>query len=449
MTALVAAAGMVMLACPQTARTTGPATPAAPGTGGAGTGGGGGPTPAPQGGEKSWPISAAQFGDEADLWVQSTNRSAPFEWDGITADLISAGRVRVAIDGHDLPLDKGLQITAGAPVFADNFGAQWTAKAELSAGQVALVLEAPDQSDEGGDVVASVRITEQGSGYTTLPTVTFSAPPTGGVRATGQAATGVASVAVTYISLGYSSPPTVTFMGDGSGTVATSRLRPQILDVDMRNHGSGYTSAPTVTFSGGGGSGAVGTAHLETGVESVTVSPGGSGYTSAPTVTFAAGGGSGAMGTAVMQTGVGSVTVSPVGTGYSHTNPPTVAFGAPNSGTDRATGTVVMDGSVQDVTVTNPGSGYTTVPMVRFSTHQGVGASGTATLETIVREVKIVNRGRGYTSPPTVTLAEPTSGTQATAVALLTESGNDQFQNLYFARLTLNGKQLQVRIVDE
>ena len=108
-----------------------------------------------------------------------------------------------------------------------------------------------------------------------------------------------------------------------------------------------------------------------------------------------------------------------------------------------------MDGSVQDVTVTNPGSGYTTVPIVRFSTHQGVGASGIAALETIVREVKIVNRGRGYTSPPTVTLAAPSSGTQATAVAVMTEPGNDQFQNLYFARLTLNGKQLQVRIVDE
>jgi hypothetical protein len=70
--------------------------------------------------------------------------------------------------------------------------------------------------------------TNHGNGYTSVPTVTFSAPPAGGTTATGTAIV--------------------------NGQKVTS--------VTLTNPGSGYTSPPTLSFSGGGGSGAAGIAIL-------------------------------------------------------------------------------------------------------------------------------------------------------------------------------------------
>jgi hypothetical protein len=80
-----------------------------------------------------------------------------------------------------------------------------------------------------GKPVASVTVGTPGSGYTTTPTVAFSAAPAGGVTATGVA------------------------VRSGSNT---------IIGVTITNPGRGYITAPTVTFSGGGGTGAAATAVL-------------------------------------------------------------------------------------------------------------------------------------------------------------------------------------------
>jgi hypothetical protein len=73
-------------------------------------------------------------------------------------------------------------------------------------------------------------MTAVGSGYTSAPTVTISAPPSGGTTATATA--------------------TIT---NGKVTAVT-----------LTNAGSGYTSTPTISFSGGGGSGAAAVATLQT-----------------------------------------------------------------------------------------------------------------------------------------------------------------------------------------
>tara|TARA_R100001443_G_scaffold17593_1_gene28131 strand:+ start:663 stop:1811 length:1149 start_codon:yes stop_codon:yes gene_type:complete len=75
-----------------------------------------------------------------------------------------------------------------------------------------------------------VNITNAGSGYTSAPTVSFSAAPGGGTTATGTAA---------------------IYGG-------------KVDSITITNPGSGYTSAPTVSFSGGGGSSAAATASLAT-----------------------------------------------------------------------------------------------------------------------------------------------------------------------------------------
>ncbi len=91
-------------------------------------------------------------------------------------------------------------------------------------------------SGQASGGVSAVTITLGGENYSTLPTVSFSVPPTGGSRATGVAVLG-----------------TTTADTDG-----------QVAGVIVTDPGSGYVTAPTVSFSGGGGSGAIATAAIDT-----------------------------------------------------------------------------------------------------------------------------------------------------------------------------------------
>ena len=77
----------------------------------------------------------------------------------------------------------------------------------------------------------AVTVTNGGSGYTSVPTVTISAPNiAGGVQATAGA------------------------LRSGSNTIS---------GIYLTNNGSGYTSVPTITITGGGGTGATATASLQ------------------------------------------------------------------------------------------------------------------------------------------------------------------------------------------
>lgn len=63
---------------------------------------------------------------------------------------------------------------------------------------------------------------------------------------------------------GYTSTPTIIFTGGGgSGAAATANLSGgKIITITVTANGTGYTSTPTISFSGGGGSGAVANAYL-------------------------------------------------------------------------------------------------------------------------------------------------------------------------------------------
>lgn len=78
------------------------------------------------------------------------------------------------------------------------------------------------QDDLPLDKVGPVTVTNQGAGYVTAPTVTFSAPPVGVLGAV--TATGVAVL--------------------GTGSTAG-----KVVGVTVTNRGSGYTSAPTITIA--------------------------------------------------------------------------------------------------------------------------------------------------------------------------------------------------------
>jgi hypothetical protein len=82
------------------------------------------------------------------------------------------------------------------------------------------------QDFEIGAAVASISVTGGGSGYTEVPTISFSSPTgTDGVQATATAVlTGDAVTAINIVNAGagYTSAPTISFVGGGGGAGATA-----------------------------------------------------------------------------------------------------------------------------------------------------------------------------------------------------------------------------------
>lgn len=113
--------------------------------------------------------------------------------------------------------------------------------------------------------------------------------------------------------------------------------------------------------------------------------------------------------------------------------PTTAAYDAINQVRKRAYGTL-FGNVVKYIRVVNGGTGYSaaTPPTVTIAGGGGSGATATAVVSTggVVTGIKLVTRGNltaagpYFTSAPTVTIAAPTTGTTATAVAVIT-NGNE------------------------
>jgi hypothetical protein len=239
--------------------------------------------------------------------------------------------------------------------------------------------------------ISTIGITNAGSGYTTVPTVTISAPnQTNGVQATAVAsisnASGtVISAQVTNVGSGFTSLPTVTIAPPASQFGVQAQGTPTIsggtvVAISITNPGSGYTSAPSITITGGGGSSATANAVLGSGlVSAITITNPGSGYTSTPTVTISGGGGNNATAVAgflTFNTGAVGIVITNGGTGY--TTAPTVNItAAPGGGTNATANAIVNGGVVTQIVVTNPGAGYTSAPTITFSGGSGNNAAAT------------------------------------------------------------------------
>lgn len=161
--------------------------------------------------------------------------------------------------------------------------------------------------------VGLIAVLTGGTGYTSTPLVTLSAPN----DANGVQATAVATVTANVVTA-----------------------------ITVTNQGSGYTAAPTVTITGGAGSNATAVASIEsfaTGTIFVNVLTGGAGYTNAANtvVTIAGGGGTNAAGRAIISSGqVQYVLMTNVGSGYTNSSNLTVTItggGATTNATANAT----------------------------------------------------------------------------------------------------------------
>lgn len=152
----------------------------------------------------------------------------------------------------------------------------------------------------GGAVNTSVTVTNGGTNYTYPPFVQFSAPGLNGIQATGYctiSAGAVTSVTVTDQGAGYVNPPTITFVNDpreglnnvaiGSNAAAVCTLTgaQTVTGILVLDHGNPVTSLPTITPSGGGGTGAAATPIMCWAITAYTVTSSGTGYTGVVEVT--------------------------------------------------------------------------------------------------------------------------------------------------------------------
>lgn len=114
----------------------------------------------------------------------------------------------------------------------------------------------------GGSVSTTVTVTAGGTGYTKVPTLLVSNPPTGGLPATMVATLtsgAISSVTVTNQGAGYVTAPTVTVLngfGDttGAGGVLTCALdstnQGKITACTVGTSAASLTSVPSITFAG-------------------------------------------------------------------------------------------------------------------------------------------------------------------------------------------------------
>jgi hypothetical protein len=158
--------------------------------------------------------------------------------------------------------------------------------------------------------VVSTTLTNIGQGYLiptagppviAAPTVTVSAPPSGGTQAVITAAVTdngpVEGAWITNCGTLYNTVvttlPTATFDAPPSGTTATATLTVRdglVVGITITNGGSGYVTPPTITISASDGGGTLATAAcvLTRGKIALTITNPGAGYVTAPTITIAA-----------------------------------------------------------------------------------------------------------------------------------------------------------------
>jgi hypothetical protein len=290
------------------------------------------------------------------------------------------------------------------------------------------VLTSNDSTPIGS--VDSVTVTNAGVGYTSVPTAVFSAPPAGGTEATGTvvlngAVGGIASVTITNSGANYTSPPTVAFGAPPTGgtqATGTAVMTGSVASVTLTDGGSGYATAPIVTFGAPlpGGTQATGVAQISGGViTGVSITAPGSGYPFPPSVTFTGGGGENAVGESVMTTVsvVYEVIMDNYGAGY--TTAPSVTFSG-GGGTGAAGTAVVSTGTVAGVIITNQGAGYLTAPTITLS---GGGPTTPAVLTPVLAKgtvtgITLTDQGSAYTGQATVAITGG-GGTGAAATAVM------------------------------
>lgn len=219
-------------------------------------------------------------------------------WRTIGGSGNQAGVEYVYSDGVNYRLANQNGCVVGAVI--TNVGSGYTSTPTVTAAAGGAIFKAVI----GGAVGQTVTVTNAGTNYTYPPTVQISAPPPGGVQATGYctlSGSTVSTVTLVDQGAGYSSAPTITFVNDpreglngttvgySAAAVATLTGSGTITAILCLDHGTpiaftagSATTIPALTISGGGGSSGAATALMNwsvVGLQSGSYANGTSGIT--------------------------------------------------------------------------------------------------------------------------------------------------------------------------
>jgi hypothetical protein len=285
-----------------------------------------------------------------------------------------------------------------------------------------------------GLTAQSFKITSGDIFYATAPTVTISGggSPTTTATATALLSDGssgtVTGITITNMGVGYTTAPSLGFT---AGTVDTGAVPPTavgnttqfaVSTITKGGTNVGYTSAPTVTISAPAAAiTATATATVAGGaITTINVVNAGTGYAAAPVISVVA------PPIAVQATATCSLNGSGVGTVFNLTNAgkgystaPMVTIATAPAKANAQAAAILTNGTVTGYTVTAAGSGYTTAPAVIIG-GPPANAQATATATVIngsVTRFTVTGGGRGYEKAPAVmiTLPPPRVGTATAA----------------------------------
>jgi hypothetical protein len=229
--------------------------------------------------------------------------------------------------------------------------------------------------------VTSITITNTGTGYTTIPTLTIANPTN--------------NPAI----------PGVTDIGSTATAVVTSMVlnRINVFSGVSTTVGVGTSGIPTLTFNSPIGAGATAIGRVGFGVSNIIISNPGFGITSLPTISFS--------GTRITSPSAGITSVfvtnlyaTNTGYGYSIGNYPTISFTPPTSGTSAAA--TVTSLSISDYyAINSPGAGYTVAPVLTVSS-PSVGVNTAIVGATLgIVTFTVTNPGFGYTLSPLLSIS--------------------------------------------
>lgn len=215
------------------------------------------------------------------------------------------------------------------------------------------------------------------------------------------------SVVVTGAGTGFTSIPTVTFTGgDGSGAVAAATMK--LLTAPPSANGTGYAIGDTIDL-GGGTSSITAVATVATALlASATLAAAGTGYAIADTITFTGGTGTDSIVDVATCLVVGTPAIATAGTGYSADDVLTVVGGTGTAATITVT-TVGGSGEITGISLTTGGD-YSVLPSNDVAVTGGGGSGAEFTLAWGVLTVT-VNTAGDYSVLPSNPVAQgSTSG---------------------------------------
>lgn len=345
----------------------------------------------------------------------------------VTVNNIGFGITSVPTVSVVSPVGSGASITARMGIGRVNvvgFGSGYNVNPSIA------VTAADGITGAGASVIAglgitgsNIIITNPGTGYSSIPTVTVSSPVGVASTATGIVGVGISAIRVNFPGIGYtSSLPTISFttgigsLGVGAAASATSII---VTNVFITNSGAGYTAtdlaSPTIaTFNPVGTSNTVGFA-----VSTITITSTGIGYTTAASAAISfspapiVGVGTSTVATASASLGYPGILPGP---GVSTTGNTAIYFVASKTSTTLGistgvgigtfTSTTVGDdvfasnnplasigGSVTSVSIVSPGSGYTSGSRLTATNFDGanVGSGFTFTSSTVVNNYQFTD----------------------------------------------------------